>query len=203
MTEIFSQLLAELQANAWYELTAVVFGIAYLLLAVRESILCWYAAFISTSIFLVIFWDVKLYMESALQIYYLGMAAYGWYQWQHGGDTDTKLDINRWRWQQHLVALSLILALTIISGGLLSAYTDARLPYADSFTTWGSIITTFMVARKILENWVYWLVIDSVSLYLYIDRSLYFTSLLFAAYLIIVLFGWYTWTRRYHQQVNA
>jgi nicotinamide mononucleotide transporter len=101
--------------------------------------------------------------------------------------------------RQHLIALLLIALLTFISGYLLNSGTDAQLPYLDSFTTWGSVVTTFMVARKVLENWIYWLVIDSVSIYLYIDRELYFTSMLFAVYIVIIFFGWFSWSKSYQQ----
>ena len=181
------------------ELTAVVFAIAYLVLAVRENILCWYAAGISTLIFLFIFWDVKLYMESGLQVYYLAMAVYGWYQWRLVNDNSEGLQVSMWSMRQHLIALLLIALLTFISGYLLNSGTDAQLPYLDSFTTWGSVVTTFMVARKVLENWIYWLVIDSVSIYLYIDRELYFTSMLFAVYIVIIFFGWFSWSKSYQQ----
>jgi nicotinamide mononucleotide transporter len=87
-----------------------------------------------------------------------------------------------------------------VSGSLLNSGTDANWPYLDSFTTWASVVTTFMVARKILENWLYWLVIDSVSIYLYLDRELYFTSLLFAIYIVIIFFGWFAWNRSYRQR---
>ncbi len=79
----------------------------------------------------------------------------------------------------------------------LHRYSEAALPFLDSFTTWGSVLTTWMVARKILENWLYWLVIDSVSIYLYLDRGLHLTALLFAAYLIIALFGYRKWLLHY------
>ena len=78
-----------------WEALAVFLGILYLLLAMREKISCWYAAFVSTLIFLFLFWDVNLLMESALQVYYLGMAVYGWWQWQHGGAGDSALLISR------------------------------------------------------------------------------------------------------------
>jgi len=76
-------------------------------------------------------------------------------------------------------------------------YSTAALPYLDSFTTWGSVLTTWMVARKILENWLYWLLIDSVSIYLYLDRALYLTALLFLAYVVIALLGYYQWRKHY------
>jgi nicotinamide mononucleotide transporter len=186
--------------NSLLELIAVVFAIAYLVLAVRENILCWLAAGISTSIFLIIFWDVKLYMESGLQIYYLAMAGYGWHQWRRVNDESSGLQVSTWNVQQHVSAITVIALLSFFSGYLLRAGTDAQLPYLDSFTTWASVVTTFMVARKVLENWIYWLVIDSVSIFLYIDRELYFTSILFAVYIVIIFFGWYSWYRSYQQQ---
>ena len=169
MTEIVERTLAELTGNSWLELAAVLLAVAYLLLAVKQHIACWYAAFISTAIFLYVFWHVNLYMESGLQVYYLLMAVYGWYQWRQTDDNGGGLQITTWSWQRHLLAIGLILIATAISGTLL-ADTNARLAYVDSFTTWGAIVTTYMVTRKILENWIYWLVIDAVSIILYLDR---------------------------------
>ncbi len=177
----------------------MVFAIIYLVLAVRENILCWYAAAISTVIFLYIFWDVRLYMESGLQVYYFAMAVFGWYQWRRASNGSNNLQVSMWSMRQHLIALALIALLTLLSGYLLNSGTDARLPFLDSFTTWASVVTTYMVARKVLENWIYWLLIDSVSIYLYIDRELYFTSMLFAVYIVIIFFGWFSWSRSYEQ----
>jgi nicotinamide mononucleotide transporter len=198
--ELLAMVAEQLLQNSVLELVAVVFAIAYLVLAVKESSLCWYAAGISTLIFLFIFWDVKLYMESGLQIYYLGMAFYGWLQWQGAQGEATSLPVSRWSAAQHVKALALIAVLTFASGSLLNSGTDANMPYLDSFTTWASVVTTFMVARKILENWIYWLVIDSVSIFLYIDRGLYFTALLFAIYIVIIFFGWMAWNRSYRER---
>ena len=200
MIEVINTIAHQLLQNSLLELLAVVFAVAYLVLAVRENSLCWYAAGISTLIFLFIFWNVKLYMESGLQIYYLAMAFYGWYQWRDAQTETVSLRVSKWRAKQHVVALVLIATLTFVSGSLLNSGTDANLPYLDSFTTWASVVTTFMVARKILENWLYWLVIDSVSIYLYLDRELYFTSLLFAIYIVIIFFGWFAWNRSYRQR---
>ncbi|MDA8794310.1 nicotinamide riboside transporter PnuC [Gammaproteobacteria bacterium] len=200
MIEVINTIAHQLLQNSLLELLAVVFAVAYLVLAVRENSLCWYAAGISTLIFLFIFWNVKLYMESGLQIYYLAMAFYGWYQWRDAQTETVSLRVSKWRAKQHIVVLVLIAALTFVTGSLLNSGTDANMPYLDSFTTWASVVTTFMVARKILENWLYWLVIDSVSIYLYLDRELYFTSLLFAIYIVIIFFGWFAWNRSYRQR---
>lgn len=200
MSDFGGVLQAALMAMSWIETAAVLLGVIYLLLAMRENILCWYAAFISTALSIYIFWDVDLLMESALQIYYLVMAVYGWYQWKYGAGSEQQLEISCWRLRTHLAVLALVLGCSALSGYLLTSHSQAAWPYLDSFTTWGSIVTTYMVARKILENWIYWLVIDSLSIFLYLDRGLYLYALLFMVYIVIVICGLLTWTRHYQIQ---
>ncbi len=193
-------LAAAWQAMSGWEVVAVALAIAYLLLAMKESLWCWYAAFISTAIFTMLFWDASLLMESGLQIYYLAMAVYGWYQWRSKSENNSTLQINRWSKNRHLVVIASVVALSFVSGNLLANHTDAAWPYVDSFTTWGSVVTTYMVTRKVLENWLYWLVIDSISIVLYWDRGLYLTALLFVVYLVICVFGYLQWRRHYLSQ---
>lgn len=203
--ELAALIADQFQQNTMPELAAAILAIAYLLLAVRQRIECWYAALASTAIFLFIFWRVDLYMEAGLQVYYLAMAVYGWWHWQHPGDQHHEtLQVSTWHWTRHLAALSLIATATLVSGYLLSG-TDQRMPYLDSFTTWGAVVATFMVTRKILENWIYWLVIDAAAIYLYLDRALYFTVLLFAVYIVIIFFGFAAWLKDYrsaHPQIS-
>jgi nicotinamide mononucleotide transporter len=194
-----SEITAALQAMSYWEAMAVLLGIAYLLLAVRESLWCWYAAFASTALFLYVFWDVSLLMESALQVYYLIMAVYGWRQWSKVTEGEHTLKISTWTWQRHCLVIVSVVLLSLASGFLLNRFTDAALPFLDSITTWGSIITTWMVAKKVLENWLYWLVIDAISIFLYLDRGLYLTALLFVIYLVIVIFGYRKWLTQYRQ----
>lgn len=179
------------------ETLAVALGISYLLLAMRENSLCWYCAFFSTAIYVYIFGDVSLYMESALNVYYMGMAVYGWLQWQRGGANHSGVEIVRWTAKHHIICILVILIASVISGYLLSVNTDARLPYLDSFTTWASVLTTVMVARKVLENWLYWIVINSVSIYLYIDRDLDQTAAMFTLYLVLSVLGYVAWKKNY------
>ena len=182
------------------ETLAVVLGIGYLLLAMRESSLCWYCAFLSTALYVWIFGDVSLYMESALNVYYMAMAIYGWLQWQRGGADKSGVKIIRWTFKQHVLGVVVILAASVTSGYLLSSNTAAKLPYLDSFTTWGSVFTTIMVAQKVLENWLYWIVINSVSIYLYIDRGLDQTAAMFFLYLVLATIGFLTWKKAYDTQ---
>ena len=182
------------------ETLAVFLGIGYLLLAMRESSLCWYCAFFSTALYVWIFGDVSLYMESALNVYYMAMAIYGWLQWQRGGADKSGVKIIRWTSKQHILGVFIILAASVTSGYLLSSNTAAKLPYLDSFTTWGSVFTTIMVAQKVLENWLYWIVINSVSIYLYIDRGLDQTAAMFFLYLGLATVGFLMWKKAYDTQ---
>ena len=201
MLDFLSAAQQQLLATSIWELLAVLLAIAYLLLALRENSLCWYCALASTAIFTGLFWDVSLLMESALNVYYMAMAVYGWWQWRGSKGSATHsgksaVEIRAWPLRNHLLAWGVIAGLTVVSGSLLANNTTAALPYFDSFTTWGSVLTTWMVTQKILENWLYWIVIDTVSIFLYVDRGLHLTSLLFVAYVIIVVFGFFAWRKR-------
>jgi nicotinamide mononucleotide transporter len=180
--------------SAW-EISAVVLALAYLVLAIRENIACWLAAILSTSIYIVLMYQAGLYMESALQVFYIAMAVYGWYSWKHGEGPENKLAVSSWPLKRHVVPLVLILLFTLASGLALSRYSDAAMPYLDSFTTWGAIVTTWMVARKIIQNWHYWFIIDSVSVYLYVSRGLWLTALLFVLYLVLIVIGYREWRK--------
>lgn len=186
-----------------WELAAVVLAIAYLLLAVYERIECWYAAFFSTLIYIFLFWNVSLVMESLLNAYYLVMAVYGWTQWRGKVNDYEDVRIQRWSLQKHLIAIAIIICMTLLTGTLLGKNTGAALPYLDSFTTWAAVVTTYMVTQKVLENWIYWLIINPLSIYLYLDRGMVLTALLFVVYVIMSIIGLYTWSQRYRKQSKA
>lgn len=200
MQEVSQFMLSLFSGLSAWEACAVLLAIAYLLLAVRENILCWYCALFSTAIFTFLFWDVSLLMESALNVYYMIMAVYGWQQWKFGGSNNSGVLIRELTTRQNLLIITAVLAVSIISGWLLGQHTNAVWPYVDSFTTWGSVVTTIMVAKKVLENWLYWLVIDTISIPLYIDRGLYLTAILFMAYIVIAIVGYLSWRQRFIAQ---
>ncbi|MCP5146117.1 MAG: nicotinamide mononucleotide transporter [Gammaproteobacteria bacterium] len=192
MTE---QLLTALQALSLAEGVAVVLALAYLVLAAAENIWCWPCALVSTAIYTWLFWDVSLPMQSALNVFYLLMAVYGWYQWRLGGGDDRPLTIRTLPLSTHVAIIIGVLVMTVASGALLTSMADSAWPFVDAFVTWGSVVTTVMVARKILENWLYWLVIDAVAVPLYFSRELYLTAVLFVIYLVIVVQGYRTWRK--------
>lgn len=199
MSELSPQLVAEIGNLSPLEALAVVTAIGYLVLAIRENIWCWLCAAISTTIYVWLFVDAKLYMESLLNLFYLAMAGYGFWMWRYGAGKDRELPVTAWPLGRHALAAAGIVILSLASGALLERYSDAAYPYLDSGTTWAAVWTTFLVARKVLENWWYWLVIDSVSIWLYWDRELPLTACLFAFYVILIPFGLWQWTRSYRE----
>ena len=185
------------------EVTAVTLAVAYLVLAIRQNIWCWLCAGISTAIYVYLFAVAKLYMESLLNGFYFAMAVYGWTVWWFGRSNAGELRVSVWPLRAHVIAIATMLALSAGSGYLLERNTDAAYPYMDSITTFAAVWTTFLVARKVLENWWYWLVIDTVSVALYWSRDLQLTALLFVFYVIMIPFGLLRWTQSYRAQHQA
>ena len=177
------------------ETFAVLMAIGYLLLAIRENIWCWFFAGISTALYVWLFFEARLYMESALNAFYFGMAIYGWYVWLSGRSEGHERPVVRWPAATHATAIAATVLVSLVSGYLLSRHTDAVYPYVDSMTTWAAIWATFLVARKVLENWWYWLAIDAASVFIYWSRDLELTAALFILYVIMIPFGIVSWTR--------
>ncbi len=200
MDALSDRLIEQAHAFSAPEVIAVLFAIAYLLLAIRQNIWCWLCAGISTAIYVWLFFSARLYMESVLNGFYFAMAIYGWAVWTSGRSNGHERPVVIWPWKTHAAALTAILAVSGVNGYLLTRHTDAAFPYVDSLTTWSAIWATFLVARKVLENWWYWLVIDSASVIIYWLRDLQLTSLLFVAYVIMIPFGIVSWTRSFREQ---
>lgn len=177
------------------EVVAVVMALLYLFLAIRQNIWCWFGAGISTAIYVYLFLDAKLYMQSALNGFYFAMAIYGWVVWRSGQTEEKQLPVVSWPLMTHVYAILLITAVGLLNGYVLDTQTDSQHPYVDSITAWGAIWATFLVARKVLENWWYWLVIDIASIFIYWSRDLQLTSVLFAVYVLMIPFGLVSWAR--------
>jgi nicotinamide mononucleotide transporter len=192
--ELSVQLVSAWHDTSGIELTAAVLAVAYLLLAIRQRLSCWPAAFVSSCLYVWVLFAARLYMESVLYAFYAAMAVYGFWQWQRGKG-GAALAVTRWPVVRHAAGLLGVVALSLISYFFLRRFTQAAWPLVDSMVAWSSVFATFLVARKVYENWYWWLVIDSVSLCLYFNRHLYVTTLLFGLYLILIVIGMREWRR--------
>jgi len=181
---------------AWIiEGVGAVLAIAYLLLALKQNKLCWFAWIASSILYFYVMYQAGLYMESLLQVFYLCMGFYGLSQWSKTINNNQNTYVDLWSIGNHIFAISLVIVLSFLSGTLLSNFSNAALPFIDAFTTWGAIVASYMVAKKILENWIYWFVIDFISVFIFASRGLYFTSALFVTYLVIIYFGYKSWSK--------
>lgn len=194
ISDLSVQLVGAWRDTSWAEIIAAALAVVYLLLAIRQRLECWAAAFVSSCLYVWVLFGARLYMESALNAFYAGMAVYGFWQWQQGR-AGAALTVCRWPIARHVAGASGVIVLSVVSSYYLRRFTSAAWPFVDSMVTWSSVFATFLVARKVYENWHWWLVIDSVSLCLYVTRRLYLTMLLFGLYLVLIVIGMRQWRR--------
>ncbi len=201
MIERLGNIGFELLNTTPLEWIAVLSSLFYVLLIARKNIKGWFFAAISSGIYVYLCYINDYFLESTLQIFYFGMAIYGWLTWQK---TRNEVHfIRRWKLKYHLINIVISTLLTVLLGFIFSAYTTQQLPYLDAFTTVFSVAATFMVTRKILENWIYWIVIDVLSIQLYAYRDLNLTAVLFALFTIIAIVGFFRWRKAYRLQQST
>ena len=191
MEEII-QIFSDSNLN-WITVCAASSGILYIILATKENVWCWLAAAISVSLYMYINYDLGYYLQSTLQIFYLFMAIYGYVMWN-------KLDperIKEWSAKKHLFIIFIGSIITFIIGFILTEYVESsEQPLIDSLTTVFSVFACYMMAKKVLGNWLYWIVIDSLIIYLYYIQGEFILALQFLVYIIIAIFGYFSWIQR-------
>ncbi|SFR60470.1 nicotinamide riboside transporter PnuC [Thiomicrospira sp. ALE5] len=208
LAELFN---LQLQHFSIWEAIAVALGLAYVLMAAKEIVWAWPAAFVSTAIYMIIFWEGNLPMQSALNLFYMGMAAYGWWLWQvqpsreaAANNTDVQpLAIHTWGMGRHALWIGLGILLTFSFGGLLTLFEASQMPYLDAGVMVFSMMTTFLMARKVLESWFYWIVINTFAVALYWQTGYPLTAMMFVAYMGLAWYGMIKWQLRFRAQTNT
>lgn len=192
---LLDSLLAAFAAVSAIEWVAAGLALGYLLLAIRQSPWCWAFAIASAVLYLVVFSRAGLVMQAALQVFYVGMAVYGWRAWR-GSGSSAPVAISRWPALWHLLAAAAVGALALVNGAMVGRSASGSIvPYVDAAIAWGSVLTTWMVARKVLENWLYWIVLDFAAAVLAAWQGLAATSLLFLLYTALAVLGHRQWLR--------
>lgn len=189
-------------SNNYIELLGTVFGLLYILLSIKQNIWCWPAGLITSALYIYVFFVTKFYADMGLQVYYLVVSIYGWYHWMFGSKSKKQddLKISKTSLKMGLVLLSATIILFVVIAYILVNYTDSEVPYWDSFTTAASFVATWMLARKLIEHWLIWIVVDAVSLGLYVYKGLYPTVILFAVYTVLALLGYMEWKKDLKKQ---
>lgn len=185
----------------YIEVLATLTGIIYLIYSVRGSILLWFFGIITSSLYVFVFFKAKIYADMSINIYYVFISIYGWFHWNWGKHENQKeLPVSRIGRRQ-IVYLSIItIALFVFIAFILEIFTDSDIAILDAVTTSASITATWMLARKILEHWLIWIVVDALSIGLYIYKGLYPTVILFILYTSLALLGYIEWKKKWKQQ---
>ena len=197
----------------WIELAGNVFALCYLFFSIRENRWLWVLGFMMSFFYMILFFKSRLYADMSLQVYYLFVSVYGWFHWMSTAKKEDiseakvipTISINAKQWLKYGLVTCL---LTLVIFVLLKKVPDllemppSDLPFADAFKTAGSIVATWMLARKILENWLIWIVIDLFSLGIYLYKGLYLTSVVFVIYSVMAVVGYYRWKHNMQPQVS-
>jgi nicotinamide mononucleotide transporter len=189
---VIESLLAGLAATTPAEGFSVVLGFAYAVLAVKRTRWAWMCGGLSAAILVVLAWNARLPMQAALQAYYVVMSVYGFWRWSKDEGAATRA-VTTLPFGIHALACVAILLASVVSSHLLADQTRAAWPFLDSLTTWGTIFGTWLAAQVKLENWLYFVVFDAISVYLFVAQGLMFVALLFMAYVIVAAFGFVSW----------
>ncbi|GEA06125.1 nicotinamide mononucleotide transporter [Alteromonas sp. KUL42] len=200
MERFFAEFTSQIIATSLLEWVAVVLAMAYVLLAAKQSSWCWLCAFLSTAIYTWLFWQVTLPFQSALNFFYMIMAGYGYYQWAQGAEDGETKRVTHW---PLLVHVAIVPAMILLAWGLsylASSQFNSEHLLLDASINLLSVVTTFMVAHKILQNWVYWFFINIGSAYLYFQVGYVLSACLFMAYVGFSVFGYYQWRVQYKEQ---
>ena len=180
------------------EILGTVAGLLYLWLEYRASIYLWVASIIMPALYLVVYYDAGLYADMGINIYYLLIAIYGWAAWRYGfslrrGREGRELPISHTPAGLWLPLAGLTVLLFVAIAQVLIHFTDSTVPWADAFTTALSVVGMWMLARKYIEQWWVWLVVDVASVALYVYKDLHFTAVLYALYAVVAIFGYRKW----------
>lgn len=185
------------------ELLGLIFGLLAVYYLIKENILTWPAGIAYVLVSFVIFWQQKLYADFALHVFFLVLNVYGWWYWLKGGKVTTKEEVSITHTKP--VILIGILVISVIGigvmGNLLMAYTDASLPYWDSATTVLSLSGMWLTARKKIENWYFWFVVDILATGVYFYKGIYFYAILYLIYIGLAIVGYLAWKKTMKAQI--
>ena len=188
--------------NTWIEIFATLGGLVYIVLLIRENIICWPFGIAGSLLSIYLFIDGKLYSEAFLYSYYVLMGAWGWMRWSRRSAVNQN-PVVRYGVPAHATIILVSTAGARALGYFFGNYTDAQRPYIDAFTTAFSFAATYMEVKKVLETWVYWIVLNLASIWLYMDRSLDIYAALICVYAVMSVVGLVQWSRVYRRQLST
>ncbi|MFV0591472.1 MAG: nicotinamide riboside transporter PnuC [Draconibacterium sp.] len=187
------------------EVLGAILGLLYIFFSIRQNIFTWPTGLISSFLYVIVFFNAKLYADMGLQVYYVLISLYGWYFWIKGkkpeASTQVPVQITSKKLRYILAISSVVLYFLILF--ILKNFTDSDVPYMDSLTTALSIVATWMLAKKYIGHWIIWIFVDAVSAGLYVYKGLWPTVILFTIYSIMAAVGYFEWKKDLSRRVEA
>lgn len=192
------------------EFFGTVFGIAGVWLAAKSKVLTWPVGLINIILFFMIYYQVQLYSDMFLQIYFFGVGVYGWIFWNK--EIEKKIPIHSLNTTQNIKIGVYVFILSIICGWLISNVhiwfpnifeKEAAFPYLDTLVAIASIFANTMLARRVIQNWPIWIAVDLLCIGLYISKEIYFVAFEFFIFTILASFGWYDWNKKMKLQTSV
>ena len=188
-------ILSSLSLEFILETIAVLTALIYVVLAAKGNYWCFLFGLISSTIYLYICFLYQLYFDVGINLFYIFMSIYGWFNWKSHSELG-QLSISRTNGKTIFYLIILGLSLNLFLAEFASRYSNASLPYLDAFTSIFSIIGTYLVIQRKIENWLFWIVIDIVATGMYFYKELYLTSALFLIYTVIAIIGYFNWKKQ-------
>ncbi len=185
----------------YVEVCGTLTGFLYLGFSIRQHFLTWPAGLLNALFYIAVFFSSKIYADMTLQFYYVAISIYGWWSWHHGSATGNILKVTRTSKSLWMKLLGASIFLFIVIGYILVRFTDSPVPIWDGLTTALSIVATWMLAQKKIEHWLMWIVVDAISMGLFIVKGLYPTTLLFFVYTILAIYGYCEWRKELIQEI--
>lgn len=197
------ELVIKWLSGNYIELLGAILGIAYIFFSIRQSILTWPVGLLTSLLYVWVFFVSKLYADMGLQMYYVAISIYGWYEWLFGNQTNhtESIKVSRINFRLGIILSIVSILLFFVIWFILENYTDSSVPMADSLATALSIVATWMLARKILEHWLIWIFVDAFSIGLFWYKDLMPTVVLFVVYTVMAYIGYREWKQEFKQQL--
>ncbi len=198
----FQEFISGFLGASAVEIVASISGLLCIYFLIKRNIWCWFFGLIQVSLFTYVFFQAKLYSDTALHIVYIGLQFYGWWNWKNHEINDNELIVENGSLTSFSSWCLLAVVTTGCLGWLMSTHTDASFAYPDAFTTCSSLIAQFLLTRRYWFNWIFWIIVDVVAIYIYLQKGLYPTATLYFILLIMCFFGLYAWLKQARAQSN-
>jgi nicotinamide mononucleotide transporter len=196
----FSEFINGFLGTNTLEISAAVAGFICVFLLIKGNIWNFAFGFVQVTLYVYVFYTAKLYSDAGLHIVYMALQIYGWWNWSKNLSSPLTVQVLYMPYKLLSVWVTITVLSALTLGAIMQRYTDASFAYADAFTTCASLVAFVLMTRRYIINWLFWIVVDIVAIFVYFQKGLYPTTILYGCFLIMALIGLYSWSKQYKIQ---